>query len=149
MEPAVRLYAVADALRKTVVEPVQTFFDERHRHEQAIAAARAALGAERFAAAWAAGASLSLDEAIAEATTLGHLPASPDSARVGAAAVALTPREEEVLRLLVAGWSDKEMAAELGLGRRTVSNYVAAIRDKLDAPSRTAAVAIAVRDQLV
>ena len=61
----------------------------------------------------------------------------------------LTPREREVLRFLVVGWSDKEIAAELGIGRRTVSNHIAAIRAKLDAPSRTAAAAIAVRDHLV
>jgi non-specific serine/threonine protein kinase len=149
MEPAVRLYAAADAQRKTVVVPVLAFMDDRPRHERAIAMARAALSAERFAGAWDAGAALSLDEAIAEAGGVRQPPTCQESARSGAGAAALTPREAEVLRLLVAGWSDKEMAAELGIGRRTASNYVAAIRSKLDAPSRTAAVAIAVRDHLV
>jgi DNA-binding NarL/FixJ family response regulator len=61
----------------------------------------------------------------------------------------LTPREREILRLLVAGWPDKEIATSLGVARRTVSNHVASIRDKLDAPSRSAAAAIAMRDHLV
>ena len=61
----------------------------------------------------------------------------------------LTRRELEILRLLVDGRSDKEIAASLGIGRRTVSNHVATIRAKLDAPSRTAAATIAVRDGIV
>jgi DNA-binding NarL/FixJ family response regulator len=61
----------------------------------------------------------------------------------------LTAREQEVLCLLVRGWSDKEIAASLGIGHRTVSNHVATIRDKLEAPSRAAAAAVAVRDHLV
>jgi LuxR family quorum sensing-dependent transcriptional regulator len=58
-------------------------------------------------------------------------------------------RERDVLRLLVGGMTDKEIAAALGIGRRTASSHVEAIRAKLDAPSRTAAVAIAMRDRLV
>jgi DNA-binding NarL/FixJ family response regulator len=61
----------------------------------------------------------------------------------------LTSREREVLQLLVIGQSDKEIASALGIRRRTASNYVAEIRAKLDAPSRTAAATIAVRDHLV
>jgi DNA-binding NarL/FixJ family response regulator len=61
----------------------------------------------------------------------------------------LTPRERDVLRLLAQGWSDKEIAAELGMGRRTVSTHVAAIRAKLKAASRSAAAAIAARDRLM
>jgi DNA-binding CsgD family transcriptional regulator len=63
--------------------------------------------------------------------------------------IRLTPRERDILRLLADGLSDKEMAAELRMGRRTVSTHVATIRAKLDAPSRSAAAAIAVRDRLV
>jgi DNA-binding NarL/FixJ family response regulator len=51
--------------------------------------------------------------------------------------------------LLVAGQTDKEIAAACGISRYTVSQHVVTIRDKLAAPSRTAAAAIAVRDGLV
>jgi hypothetical protein len=40
-------------------------------HERAVALARAQLGDEAFAVAWAAGAALALDEAIAEALHTG------------------------------------------------------------------------------
>jgi predicted ATPase/DNA-binding NarL/FixJ family response regulator len=66
-----------------------------------------------------------------------------------ATGVELTSRERDVLRCLVQGASDKEIAAELGMGSRTVATHVATIRAKLAAPSRTAAAAIAVRDGLV
>jgi DNA-binding NarL/FixJ family response regulator len=53
----------------------------------------------------------------------------------------LTPRELEILRLLADGLTDRKIAAELGIGRRTVSNRVAGILVKLDAATRTQAVA--------
>jgi LuxR family transcriptional regulator, maltose regulon positive regulatory protein len=53
----------------------------------------------------------------------------------------LTPREIQVLRLVALGGSDKEVAAELGLSEHTVHRHVSNILNKLDLPSRTAAVA--------
>ncbi|MBA2597826.1 MAG: helix-turn-helix transcriptional regulator [Chloroflexia bacterium] len=144
LEPAVRLFAAADALRAAV--GVARF--PRYDHEQMVAAARAALGEERFATVWASGAALSLDETIAAATALAHLVTSPDGDPPTVAA-GLTAREREVLRLLIDGLADKEIAAALGIARRTVSSHIETIRAKLDAPSRTAAAAIAVRDHLV
>jgi predicted ATPase/DNA-binding CsgD family transcriptional regulator len=143
-ESAVRLFAAADATRASA--GMAEF--PRERHEQVLAAARAALGAARFDAAWSAGAALSLDEAIAEATDLA---AQATGAVTGQAVIpaGLTARERDVLRLLTNGLTDKEIAAALGIGRRTVSNHVATIRDKLGAPSRTAAATIAVRDELI
>jgi DNA-binding CsgD family transcriptional regulator len=150
LEPAARLFAAADALRLEVgATPAQVFMAERQSLERALAAARTALGAERFDVAWAAGAGLTFDEALAEAAALVEQVSPPDSAHPSAAADGLTGREREILRLLAAGWPDKEIAAELGIGRRTVSNHVSAIRAKLDAPSRSAAAAVAVRDHLV
>ena len=61
----------------------------------------------------------------------------------------LTPREHEVLRLLVAGRSDREIADALFVGRRTAQTHVASILNKLGAANRTEAAAIAVRDGLV
>jgi DNA-binding NarL/FixJ family response regulator len=113
-----------------------------------MAAARAALGEATFPAAWTAGSALSLDEATDETSQLALQATVPDSAALGTPE-RLTDREHEVLRFLVVGWSDREIAAMLGIGRRTVSNHVAAIRAKLAAPSRSAVAAIAVRDRLV
>lgn len=149
LEPAVRLFAAAETLRAAGGLLVLESIVDRPRYEQALAAAQEALGAERFAAAWTAGAALSLDEAIAGVTAPARPVSPPVHGDPGAGAAGLTAREIDVLRFLVLGWSDKQMAAQLGIGRRTVSSHVATIRDKLDAPSRTAAATIAMRDGLI
>jgi DNA-binding NarL/FixJ family response regulator len=61
----------------------------------------------------------------------------------------LTVREKDVLRLLVDGLADKEIAATLGISHSTVSDHVAAIRAKLGVSSRAAATALAVRGGLL
>ena len=61
----------------------------------------------------------------------------------------LTPREEEVLVLLVEGLSNKEIGARLHLTEGTVKNYVSAIIAKLQANDRTHAVVTALRRGLV
>jgi DNA-binding NarL/FixJ family response regulator len=61
----------------------------------------------------------------------------------------LTPREEEVLLLLVEGLSNKEIGARLHLTEGTIKNYVSAIISKLQANDRTHAVVTALRRGLV
>lgn len=53
---------------------------------------------------------------------------------------ALTEREAEVLRALARGWTNREIARELGITERTVKFHVGAILAKLDAGNRTEAV---------
>jgi DNA-binding CsgD family transcriptional regulator len=60
----------------------------------------------------------------------------------------LTPREGEVLRLLVRGLTDREIAAALFISPRTVGGHVANLLAKLGLDSRTAAAAYAVRHGL-
>lgn len=60
-------------------------------------------------------------------------------------AAGLTARELEVLALLADGMRDAEIAAELVISERTVHHHVGEILRKLDARSRTAAVASAAR----
>jgi DNA-binding NarL/FixJ family response regulator len=55
----------------------------------------------------------------------------------------LTAREQEVLRLLAAGRSNREIAAELFIAPKTASVHVSNILAKLGAASRTEAAAIA------
>lgn len=57
----------------------------------------------------------------------------------------LTPRESEVLALLVEGLNNKQIAERLVLGRSTVKFHVSNILGKLQAGSRTEAVAIALK----
>lgn len=61
----------------------------------------------------------------------------------------LTPREEEVLQLLVEGLSNKEIGTRLHLTEGTIKNYVSAIITKLQANDRTHAVVTALRQGLV
>jgi DNA-binding NarL/FixJ family response regulator len=61
----------------------------------------------------------------------------------------LTTRELEVLRLLGAGKTNKEIAAELQISERTARTHVSNILSKLDLASRTQAALWAVRQGLV
>src|SRR5262245_31881798 len=67
----------------------------------------------------------------------------------GAVAEALTPRELEVVELLAEGWSNKAIAARLGISDQTVKFHVAAICGKLGAANRTDAVRRAIHRGLV
>jgi DNA-binding NarL/FixJ family response regulator len=58
---------------------------------------------------------------------------------------ALTPRQQEVLRLLADGVAAKEIAARLGLAEDTVRNHIRAIRVALGTHSQLEAVAKARR----
>jgi DNA-binding NarL/FixJ family response regulator len=61
----------------------------------------------------------------------------------------LTDRERDVLRLVVAGMRNKEIAADLGVSENTVKFHLRNILDKLHAQSRSEVVARAVREGLV
>ena len=49
----------------------------------------------------------------------------------------INEREQEIIRLIADGYSNKEIAAELFLGEGTVRNYLSAILDKLQLRDRT------------
>ena len=60
----------------------------------------------------------------------------------------LTPRELEVLGLLVEGWSNAQIARQLVLTPRTVATHLEHVLRKLDAPTRTLAAVRADREGL-
>ena len=64
-------------------------------------------------------------------------------------AESLTNRELEVLQMLAAGLSNKEIAARLNISEHTVKFHVASILGKLGAGSRTEAVSLGIRRGLV
>jgi non-specific serine/threonine protein kinase len=112
--------------------------------------ARTHLGEAGFAAAWEAGRTLSLDDAVALALAGDAVePAFPASHQPAPAADALTNREREILPLLVQRWTDKEIADALFLSPRTVSTHVTNIFNKLGVNNRREAAAIATRRGLV
>lgn len=60
----------------------------------------------------------------------------------------LSPRELEVLRLVAAGKTNKQIARELGLSEKTIDRHVSNIFAKLDVGSRTAATRYALEHGL-
>ncbi|RZE80877.1 DNA-binding response regulator [Streptomyces albidoflavus] len=73
----------------------------------------------------------------------------PYSASPDRPALHLTPREQEVLGLLVDGLSNKQIASRLQLSQHSVKRLVTTILAKLNSPNRTSAAATALREGLV
>jgi DNA-binding NarL/FixJ family response regulator len=61
----------------------------------------------------------------------------------------LTPREREILQLLADGMSNADVAQRLFISQETVKSHVRHILAKLEADTRTHAVAIALRDAMI
>lgn len=61
----------------------------------------------------------------------------------------LTPREVDVLRAVADGKSNTDIAAEMFISPRTISTHVSNILTKLEVNSRTAAVSIAMKNNLI
>jgi non-specific serine/threonine protein kinase len=122
---------------------------DRAERDRLLTAMRESLGEASFAAAWATGSALSPEQAAAEAEAMAW------RLRVDAAGAASTPgptnagmaslsrRERDVLRLVAAGRTDREIADALFVSHHTVANHVRHILDKLDVSTRAAAVAAA------
>jgi DNA-binding CsgD family transcriptional regulator len=152
-ELAARLIGAATTLRPVTGEPLRSGL-ERVQAEL-VGKIRSALGEAVYAASLADGAAQSLGDAIAEALAFGG--ASDDPLAAGGtdpspalpAADALTARERDVLRLLVEGRSNAEIAAALFVGAGTVKTHVANVLAKLGVPTRAAAATHAVRHGLV
>jgi len=61
----------------------------------------------------------------------------------------LTAREREILQLLADGMSNADVAGKLFISQETVKSHVRHILTKLEADTRTHAVAIALRDAII
>jgi DNA-binding NarL/FixJ family response regulator len=61
----------------------------------------------------------------------------------------LTPRERQILQLLADGMSNADVAAKLFISQETVKSHVRHILAKLEADTRTHAVAIALRESII
>ncbi len=72
-----------------------------------------------------------------------------DPAPGGGGAAVLTAREQDVLRLLALGRSNRQIGEELFISAKTASVHVSNILAKVNAASRTEAVAIAYRQGLI
>ena len=77
------------------------------------------------------------------------LPANGQAAENRPVAAKLTDREQQVLSLIAAGHPTREVAQELCYSERTVKNVLHDVVTKLNARSRSQAVAFAVREGLI
>jgi DNA-binding NarL/FixJ family response regulator len=93
---------------------------------------------ERFDALGASHAAGRASSLLASLRQEGTSPPSP-----------LSAREREILRLVAEGLGDRQIAARLTLSEHTVHRHVANVLTKLDVPSRAAAVARAVAENLI
>jgi DNA-binding NarL/FixJ family response regulator len=82
-------------------------------------------------------------ETLLRESTASHRAISPPLVE------ALTPREIEVLGMMVEGWGNKEISTRLGISEHTVKFHVASIMGKLNASSRTEAVTSGIRHGLI
>jgi predicted ATPase/DNA-binding CsgD family transcriptional regulator len=146
---AVRLLGAAAAIHDELGSRQMHGADARD--EDLLAPLQVTLGPEAFEQAWSVGQRLVVAEAVATGRSLARelaaapVPASPQATPRHS----LTPREQDVLRLLVEGRTDREIAEALFIGPRTVQTHVANLFAKLDVNARAEAAAVAVRRGLV
>jgi predicted ATPase/DNA-binding CsgD family transcriptional regulator len=147
---ASRLLGASDALRETLgYRPLAA---EQADHDRCVAAVRAGLGETAFAAAWAEGRTMTLEQAIDDAlaaeapAAIGAKAAATPSAKTNAGP--LTPREREVAVLIAGGKTNREIAALLVITERTADTHVQHILNKLGFNSRAQIAAWAVEHGL-
>lgn len=129
---AARLYGAADKERSRHPDPLSPVFRSEVERDRELV--RANLGEAAFDAGWEAGHAMDGEQAVQIALAFTVPP-------IGKPAVSLTPREREILPLLAAGRTDREIGATLYLSHRTVENHVARLRAKLGG-ARTRAEAL-------
>jgi predicted ATPase/DNA-binding CsgD family transcriptional regulator len=144
-ELSVVLYAAGEAQRARLsfpLSPTEIAYAEPIKRRL-----RQSLAPDRFAALWTEGASLSQQDAVARALTVR----ASDTTRIGEEPTArsspfgLTERELEVLRLLAAGQSNREIGDTLFISPATAARHVANIYNKLGVETRAAATALAIQ----
>lgn len=144
---AARLLGAVEGICEARSHPVLPHHFQQWR---TLAGTRAALADATFTAAWEAGRALSLDTAVAEARQMAAAVCGEAAdARKPQAAYNLSLREVEVLRLVVAGRSNAEIAQALFISRRTATTHVSHLYAKLGVTSRAEAIALAHRHGLV
>lgn len=144
---AAQLWGEAEALRQSVGMPMPLI--ERAEYDRAVAVARSHLDEATFAAAWNQGRALVPAPVSA---TPPETPGAPAPGTVSARATpypaGLTAREVQVLRLVARGFTNSQIAEELGLSEKTIAHHLTHIFNKTTSENRAAAVAFAFQQHL-
>jgi DNA-binding CsgD family transcriptional regulator len=135
---AARLDGAAAAIRQRIGAVRFKIYDAGY--DASVAAVRNALGGEDFDAAWAEGAALSLEEAIAYAQRGRGQRKRPTTGWES-----LTPSERDVVRLVSEGLVNNDIATRLFVSQRTVQTHLTHVYTKLGLTSRVQLVQEAAR----
>ena len=127
---AVRFAGAADRIRQLQGGTVRLAIYEP-AYAAAISTLRDAMGEDDFEAAWAEGAALSLEEAIAYAQR-----GRGERKRPSTGWDSLTPTELDVVKLVSEGLGNKDIAARLFVSHRTVQTHLTHVYSKLSVTSR-------------
>ena len=147
--PAISMLAAAAAIRQRIGSPRSPA--DRGAADGVMAGASRKLSVATVQLAVDAGESRepgdAVEDALALATTLAALETLPPAPtlRTDGASFGLSAREHEILRLVVEGRSNPEIAAALFISHKTVRNHMTSILGKLGVDSRTAAATVALR----
>ncbi|GAA2304589.1 LuxR C-terminal-related transcriptional regulator [Streptomyces kunmingensis] len=137
------LQGAADALWRRSAKEARFGIAALHElHTEAAAQARTALGADSYRDAFGKGGLLPLDAVVGLALTVETADAPNASARSSDPGDGLTPRERQVAGLVSAGLTNREVAAELAVSKRTVDSHVEHILTKLALTSRSQIAAL-------
>jgi DNA-binding CsgD family transcriptional regulator/tetratricopeptide (TPR) repeat protein len=126
---AARLFGAAEALRQRT--GMVRFKVHQAGYESSVASLRDAMEDKDFEAAWAEGAALSTEDAIAYARR-----GRGERKRPATGWASLTPAEHEVVRLVCDGLVTKEIGGRLFVSPRTVHAHLTHIYTKLGVNSR-------------
>jgi DNA-binding CsgD family transcriptional regulator len=128
-QEAARLFGAAQAMRQRMGVVRFQIYDAGY--EASVAALRDAMGEADFESAWAEGAELSVDEAIAYAQR-----GRGEGKRPTSGWASLTPTERDVVRLVSEGFANKNIATRLFVSPRTVQTHLTHVYTKLGLNSR-------------
>ncbi|MGA8544803.1 MAG: LuxR C-terminal-related transcriptional regulator, partial [Mycobacterium sp.] len=126
---AARLVAAASSIRQRMGAVRFKIYDAGY--QASVTALRDAMGDKDFEAAWAEGAALSIEEAIAYARR-----GRGERKRPTSGWGSLTPTERDVVRLLSEGLANNDIAARLFVSPRTVQSHLTHVYTKLGLSSR-------------
>jgi predicted ATPase/class 3 adenylate cyclase/DNA-binding CsgD family transcriptional regulator len=135
---AARFFGAAEAIRERIGAVRFKVWDAGYG--ASVAAPRDALGEQDFDSAWAEGAALSAEEAIAYAQRGRGQRKRPTSGWAS-----LTPTERDVVRLVSEGLANNDIATRLFVSPRTVQTHLTHVYTKLGLTSRVQLVQEAAR----